>query len=195
VNYWDAKGAICDLTDFRNAYVEWANGYYGGGRDVPAQVRTKLVKLAPVMQTRLDALGSDAGLWELRDAPALGGRRQYAHLAQLILSPELADTYRISPHAIIDTIESAIGAYEAALPELRRKLHNPAYWLGLAFRFFLRIPFAFLEGAGLDVRPLERSPVGHVFKLGWLLTALSVVADLAGLGVLDYLRRLLDSLF
>ncbi len=195
MNYWNAKGAIRDLMEFRDVYVEWANRYYGPGLDVPPQVRTKLVKLAPVMQTRLDALGSDAGLWELQDAPLLGGKKHYAYLAQLIISPELAEKYRITPHAIIDTVDSSIGAYEAVLPELRRKLYNPIYLLGLAFRYLLRIPFAFLEGAGLNVRPFEMSRLGRAFKFGWFLTMLSLAADLAGLGVLDYLCRLLQSLF
>lgn len=130
----------------------------------------------------------------------LGGKLHKAHLVQMVMTPELADKYNVHPQRIVNYLESVIGAYEAALPNLRRKLYNPFYWLGLFVRSVIRIPFAFLDGLGLDVQPVEVSRVGKLIKIVWTVlvlggvTFLGAYSDLRSLGWWDDIQRILPGL-
>lgn len=114
-------------------------------------------------------------------SPAVGG---YVQRVDIFTNLFNLHTVEISPDAVFDHIDRAIGVYEREQFRAWMRTFNPFFWLGLLLDLIVEIPFSLLGKAGFNKTTIEESLLGRVAKavmyLVTLLASLLTILELTG---------------
>lgn len=124
------------------------------------KIREMLNKQSGFIQTYLLETGVSLSVTHT-PPPAIGGYVQKIDLVDNLFNIQ---NYDIEPQVLVDTIDKALGVYEADLVSSLMRTFNPLYWLGRLLELIASIPFYLLGSLGLNRNRFENSVAGRLAK-------------------------------
>lgn len=177
------------LSRYRNDVVEYFNhctsGYLGTSwteDDTAREVRRRINLETDEAYDVIHAAGISTTM-TYTPPPMIGGYIQNVELVHNIFNFAHFD---LSPQALIDMAERAVGVYQRNHGAAVIRTLNPFFYIGLALDAIARSPFLLATRLGLPGGRLESSVLGVVVRLVVYLAG-AIASALAILGFLGYL--------
>ena len=146
------------------------------------KVREQINRMLPKASRFLREAGTYP-IITVREPPFVGGRIWNIDVAENIFNLE---NWELSPQAITDSVQRAIGYYQDDLLNSFFRTINPFWWLMRLIAALIRIPFGILAWAGYDAGKFEESSPGKLYK--------AVAGFVVFVGFLASVAQILDSL-
>lgn len=180
--FWECRRRLEQLVEFRKVaydyfsnirYADWmARGCPPTMNETSQRARNQINLMMHDVADCFDLMGVPHSI-TYTPPPIIGG---YVRSIDLIGNIFDLWQFEIQSSHLFDCTDRAIGAYQREGLNLRRKLFNPFYWLGLLLVWFLRLPFKFLTAAGFNGQKLEGSLTGKIVKVVLGLLPLTAAA-------------------
>lgn len=173
VTFWERNHRIRLLSEFRNYVCSYFRNTHISYDDYieddnARKARTEINRLLfEVKRFVGDAFVPHKVVYY--PAPIQGGSAREIDLLTDIFQLHRSN---IEPQQVLDTLERAIGLYQADYRNAILRTFNPLFWIGKGLRAISSLPFTILEHSGLYGRKFEDSLLGRIIKLLTQIVAL-----------------------
>ena len=161
MTYFELKGRLENLREFRDRYAEYLN-FTNRPENPAAQILLKRMQASAAMT--VDSLKRiDLGAMLTKDAPARGSKTIRINLIKAVFRDEVIERFNLEEEAPLKILDRGIVRYQARLWRQKVQLFNPVFWLYHIVGLAARLPFLFLNRAGYGSPRVEKLTLVKIY--------------------------------